>query len=75
MSVYENEMRGEKKKGSFNNSQDQMRGEKGKKMKEPGGMESGPSKFAAGGVGKIRHGAATMSGAPKMQPRRSGRGK
>lgn len=73
MSTYENMMRGEGKKGDFNNSQTIMRGEKGKKMKEPGGMESGPKKFAAGGVGKIRHGAATMSGAPKSQPR--GRGK
>lgn len=71
---YESEMRGEKKKSNFNNAQPDMRGEKGKKMKEPGGAEAGPKsgkmKMAAGGVAKMRHGVATASGAPKMQSKK-----
>lgn len=59
---YEKIMRGEKKKADMNNAQSEMLGQHGKKM-------------AAGGVAKMRHGAATMSGAPKMQPRKGGRGK
>jgi len=67
---YESEMRGEKKKANFNNAQPDMRGVKGKHMKEPGGAESGPKKFAAGGVGKVRKGEATMSGKPVMQSKK-----
>ena len=75
MSVYESEMRGQHKKGSFNNSQDQMRGEHGKKAKEPDGMEAGPKKMAAGGVGKLRKGEMTKSGAPRNQMHKNLQGK
>ncbi len=60
MSNYENEMRGERKKADFNNAQGIMKGEKGKKMKEPGGMESGPKKMGKpmGNPHKVRRGMA-----------------
>lgn len=60
MSNYESMMRGEKKKADMGNAQGIMKGEKGKKMAEPGGAAAGPKKMGMphGQPKKVRKGMA-----------------